>query len=567
MVAAYTLSESNHHENTRLYLQSLMSGQKPDIRPEFGAWEPVVKLAEEAFASAKPAKQGETVQKLLTSLKRMPKKYRGLKELLEEKPVPARMPTQQEGEESESLMPALPEGARIDPRKALGACQWLDDFVMYSKQVSPEGYEDFHEGVGLWALSTVVAGRATIYHGERGIGTSLNIALCADTTMTAKTETANVGVDVLEAADLGWLLGPDETTPQKMLSDMAGTCQIADTYDSLPKAEQDAFLQRIAFSGQRGWFYDEFGALLRSMGRQNGPMADFKGLLLKVDGGMKSYTYATKISGTARIKNPRLSLLACMTPPDLKASMKNGAEDLSNGFLPRFALISPPADLMIDAPFDLKRKPVPFHVSQPLKHLHERLGQPTVDLVDEYNDKKDTTKITGRHAEVGDLPITEMDVTEEVKKAWQTYRSALKQLVVPPAMRDFRGFYGRYPTLALRIATLFAILEGTTTIQMRHWAKAQEITERWRESLHELYRQVNDKDPGYLRKAEDEILECIEKLSAVGTPPTARELSRRLKKLSTGQIRTVLIDLKQSGDILEQKSESGRTVHYVLADG
>jgi hypothetical protein len=66
-----------------------------------------------------------------------------------------------------------------------------------------------------------------------------------------------VAITVLERAGLAFLLGDDKTTPQKLLADMAG-CLLSN-YGDLDEEQQARVRLRVAMSGQRGWYYDEFG--------------------------------------------------------------------------------------------------------------------------------------------------------------------------------------------------------------------------------------------------------------------------------------------------------------------
>ncbi|HZG68002.1 MAG TPA: hypothetical protein VEZ12_14750, partial [Herpetosiphonaceae bacterium] len=59
---------------------------------------------------------------------------------------------------------------------------------------------------------------------------------------------------------------------------------------------------------------------------------------------------------------------------------------------------------------------------------------------------------------------------------------------------------------ALRIAMLLASLENGGVIERAHWARAQQITERWRADLHHLVAQLGQDEPSRERKAEDQIM-------------------------------------------------------------
>ncbi len=70
-------------------------------------------------------------------------------------------------------------------------------------------------------------------------------------------------------AGLDWLLGADETTPQKPLSDMAG--RVPPNYEQMDAEQQARAEMRLARSRQRGWYYDDFNQLINAMSRPGPP--------------------------------------------------------------------------------------------------------------------------------------------------------------------------------------------------------------------------------------------------------------------------------------------------------
>jgi hypothetical protein len=547
------LNGHSHDVDVRVYLESLKAGEKPAIRPDCGQWIQVVESAEDAYDRAKH--KGSIVQALLQSLIKS-KKYPGLKELL------SGMDNSRAGEldphQAPALAggyPALPESARLPAELATGACQWLDQYIEYSRQVSPEGYEDFHEACGLWILSTVAGRRIKIPFTKKQY-TPLMILLISDTSLYAKSETADVGVMVLQAAGLRWLLGADRTTPQKLLTDMVGL--LPKNYEQMDEEKQFWTRQKLSMSAQRGWRYDEFGELVRAISRSGGIMEDFKGLLLQLDACQDQYEYATQSRGSELIEKPYLSLLGCLTPPDLRNSAKSGSAFWVDGLWARFAPICPPPDTGIDAPFSLGELPVPYNLYKPLQNWHDRLGTPIVDIVPTL-DKKE--RITGYEVTRTKLPEIVCSFGPGVYDAWVRYRSALKKIATEGNYRDFRGSYARLPIKAIRKAALFASLENNNQIEMRHWAKAQEIAERWRKSLHELYSQVNNSEleTTYAKRIENDILKYVKKLEEK-QPPTVRDLSRYLTQVDVGRIKESVSDMVRSNMLKEDKT--GRSPRY-----
>lgn len=558
-------SIASHDSNARFFLNSLKAGKEPEDYPDCGRWNPVLGMALEAFERSK--NKSQVVGHLLNSLIKS-NKYPGLAELLSADPVEA--PRQHEEMPPPSLrlveqppalvenekFPALPEIAYLEPGLSAGACQWLDEYVQYSKQVSPEGYIDFHEACGLWLLSTIAGRRIKIPFARKQY-TPLMIVMVARTSLYAKSNTAEAAINVLQSAGLRWLLGSDETTPQKLMSDMAG--QLPKNYDSLAADQQYYIQKKIAMSAQRGWFYDEFGGLIKAMSKQGGVMQDFKGLLLKLDNCADSYEYSTQTRGAELIEKPYLSFLGTATPSDFRSNAKAGHDFWSDGFNARLAFICPPPDTSIDAPFSLGETPVPWTLQKALRDWHERLGYPSVD-VKPKKDSKD--RIIGHDVEKSELPEIACVFGEGVYDAWTRYRSALKKITKDLPTQDLDGSYNRLSIKAIRIAALFASLENNDVIEMRHWALAQSIAERWRRSLHELYYQVNKPhdETTYAKRVEDDILRVVKQLEAKEKPPTIRDLSRYLTRVDIGRIKMGVVDLVKAGLLSENKD--GKSPRY-----
>ncbi len=564
MSTPYTVNGQRvQDENARDYLLSLRAGVKPKIRPDVGRWVQVVDRAEEAYEVGTNGDKAILVRTVLADLmKRLPE----LEVLLSEGPQPDVFPEGHSPQPASTIeqslsYPKLPESAQLPPGLATGVCQWLDRYVKYSKLVSPLGFEDFHEACGLEVLSTAVAGRIEIPSGPDGQHTPLMFALVAKPGERAKSTTAQVYVKVLRAAGLGWLLGADETTPQKFMSDCVG--YIPSNYFQLSEEKQQRWKQRLAMPGQRGWYYDELGAFFRAMNKPNGPMGEFRGLLLKLDNRAPSYTYATQSRGNEEIEKPYLALLGCTTFADFRSVAKTGSDEWNDGMLSRFIPIVPPPGPAPDKSLMFESFPVPFELTSALWNMHEWLGIPEVDIIEEDDEKskgkKPVIKVLRERTERVIRP------DREVEAAFNRYLSALKQMKKP---EDLASSYVRLPIKALRIAALFAGLDRTQTITLRYWALAQEIAERWRVSVHRLYEQANNSPnlPTKARRLEDEIVRIIRHLvdEKREKPPTLRDLGNYIKWADSGLLKMTVADMKRTCKLSENKE--GKSPRYSVTE-
>ena len=549
---------ANRHRTTLsaqlAYLQALRTdGTVPEdqSRPSFGDLEPTVRLIEDVAARSN-GNIGAIERTIITLQRAIP----ALAVLLE---VQRSEPATAVVTESEPSFPPLPEGVAFAPEVSQGASAWLDLYEQYSRAMSPEGYDDFHLACGLWVLSTIAARRVYVPLSKR-IYTPLAIALTARTSLFAKTTTAGAAITVLQRAGLSWLLGDDETTPQKLLSDMAG-CLPAN-YGDLDEEQQARVRLRVAMSGQRGWYYDEFGQAITAMMKANGPMADFSGLLRRLDDCRDTYAYSTRTHGQEVIDKPYLALLANMTPADLRAHADKGNSFWRDGFWARFGFITPPEHAFKNASFALEEVPVPVQLLDSLRRWHARLGVPSISITAIGDEKgKDTCHY---RVERGPLPEQPCRFHQEAYRAYDRYRLALRELLARSDNQDLDGSYTRLSDRALRIAALIASLENAGHIELRQWARAQEIAEIMRRNLHELYRQVNTRQGQSC--LEDVVLDYLKTLG--GKSVTIRDIRRlgpgELRNQTSEAIRHELENLIRSGIVERKRLEGSRAEWYAL---
>lgn len=455
---------------------------------------------------------------------------------------------------SATPVPALPHQAQIPESLGDTACSWLDEFISFSRTWSPRSYDGFHEAVGLWILSTVASRRVMLDLGGPRY-TNLYLVLCGRTSVWSKSSAAKIGLDLLRAAGLETLLAPDDATPQAFIRKLA--VRVPQDYAELPNSAQTAISKRLTFAGQRGWFYDEFGQKLAAMMRDGGAMADYRGLLRRFDDCPPEYQYDTIARGSELIEQPYLALLGSLTPADLEPFAKRGGALWGDGFFARFGFVVPPVGLQPSQKrFPPGERTIPQSLVQPLQQWHQRLGVPTVQITERLNAQG---KGTGTFdVAVSPLLPERCTLGTGVFNGFYDYMDGLTSTLAVNQNTDLDGNYARFPEKALRIAMLLASFENQGRIEMRHWARAQAITERWRANLHSLIEQVNEQEiPTRQRTNEDRVLHVLEKAS---TLLTAREVAQNVRGLSTPEVAIILEALVLSGDV--QKVTGGRTIRY-----
>lgn len=518
-------------------IRDLMSGGNPNGHAdETGKWRPLIYSLYDAHSGGGT----EAVREAVITLTKTEKSLTRL--------ISGELPPPQESNESPNCVP-LPDSAYLPEHLSDGASPWLDEYITFSRKWSPRAYEGFHEAVGLWILSTIAARRVMLPHGGRCY-TPLFIALTARTSLYSKSTTADIGTSVLAAAGLDWLLASDESTPQKFIQSMAG--MLPANYGSMDFEEQEHVKRQLAFSGQRGWFYEEFGQHLAAMSRENGAMADFKGILRRLDDCKEKFSRETVTRGNETVYSPYIALLAGLTPADIKPYAKSGGAMWHDGFWARFAFITPPNDTPKLDRFPKGTRTIPSTLVMPLRYWHERLGTPELTISLDKEEKYQWQR--------GPLPERICSWDDDVYEAYYAYDVALRQLLQRTEYKhgDFDGNYARFPAKAIRIALILASLENGGHIDIRHWARAQQITERWRQSLHNLYDQLNQSDQSEAEKTEDKIIRVIQHLEQA----TVREVSQRVAGIDTANTRSKLEDLVQAGVI--EKKRIGKTEKYSL---
>ena len=452
--------------------------------------------------------------------------------------------------------PPLPVSAQCQTPTA-HAAPWLEAYVAHSQRWSPRGIAGAHQAVGLWILSTVAARRIFCQVGSSRVSPVLCLAMVARSTLYAKSTTAALGRDMLTRAGCKFLLTADRTTPQALIRSMAGL--VPATYGQLPADRQEDIRRQLAFAGQRGAYFEEWGGMLHQMRRTDSPMAEFHTLLRVLDDNQPEYSNATIQRGLEAIQHPYLALLASATPHDLAPFMTEGSAWWHDGFWPRFAFIAPQPD---EHP-SLAQRPrtgyqVPSALILPLHAWHTRLGMPAVTVTPRGDAQGKPTDLWD--ATVGPLPQHELQVSEAVYDAYERYNVGLLTLLHSGEVsEDFDASYGRLHEKALRIALLLAGMNGDPTIGIHHWSYAQTIVEGWRRNLHDLTRRIGEAHPLSLEEqAEQKILAYLERAGQA----TARELQRACHLQDSSRLKTLLAGMLAVGHLLEERQ--GRKTLYGL---
>lgn len=438
--------------------------------------------------------------------------------------------------------PELPDGAMVDPGLGWATARWLDEYVAYARKVSPMTPALFHQSAGLWLVSVAVARRLRLKMPFGTIYPNLWILWIAPSTLYRKTTAMTVAADLAREA-FAWLLTTGNVTPEALVSDLAG--DQPRNLELLPNDLRDEWQKGRAFSAQRGMIMDEASGLFATMSK------DYNRGLMELY--LKLYDCAPQVDrrsnsqGLLVARNAYLSFLGASTPramrPYLTDSMLWNA-----GLWPRFGLLTP------DRPpqYNQATDPGPaLHLVKPLVQLYQRLPDATWPSPPES---------------------ISVEPEREVLYAWERYARALTCDLLANSTDDgLNCAYGRMPTHLLKVATLLAALdwpEGQRELAlgMPHFARAMEIVESWRASLHRAMAASAQSDYGDLSAR---ITKQIAARDLSGGA-TMRDLCRYLGDKSPNEIMSVLRQMVAAGEVEQVFTTPGHaggrpTTRYRLA--
>ena len=443
---------------------------------------------------------------------------------------------------------------------------WLSAYVAFSCHWSPRACDGFHTACALWILSTIAARRIVLPLGKPHY-TPLYLALVARSSLYAKSTTAAIALDTLAAAGLDWLLAPDDASPRSFIHELALKTHAGDdasaTASTPSPAEQQRLHNRSVFAAQRGWFYDEFGQQLASIGRGRGGLADFRTLLRRLDDCKERFEYVTFGRAPDVLIRPYLALLVIMTPADMQRSSRRAGSLWHDGFWARFAFVTPPdGDPAPDhAPFPPGAYQIPPELTAPLIAWHARLGQPGLSLSARSAPPGARTPdpLNPLPESVGRPPLP-CTLAPGVQEAFNAYHDDLLEIAQENNLPDLDSSYARLAEKALRVAMLLASLENGDHIELAHWSLGYAIAEQWRANLHTLYDHISApvqmQQPRPEVKLEDRVVAVISRHPHA----SAAAVARYIRGLSPAEAAEILTSLVFAGRL--SASVTSRTLVY-----
>ena len=438
-----------------------------------------------------------------------------------------------------AAVPPLPPEAALAPAQAQAGRAtyrlWLGPCVDAVQQQSPRTPRRFAEAVAVAVACIVVARRVCLpMTAVRRLYTTVMLILAGRSTLFAKSEALDVIRALLRRAQLSDLLLPSTWTPAALTAELA--VQVPQTVREGAKKRRDAWLLRHRHGAQRSLVRDELGYFFEESAKEShlGSLP----LLLKLDASPDVLDNEITISrGEVTATDVAVSLIGAATPASLRQAAR-GSQSWETGLFARLLLLDPGAP-PVWATWEEEPPALSPEVVAGLVHLDAVLPEVWCEfLTEEVRTRgrgEDDTRPVITGAEQKGYAAVEATLGAPARKAWERYGKALFDLEQTPGfLRRLDPVYGRLPTVALRLALLFATLEAAAAIPravqegerpealaavrlgIGHWAAAQTITEDWRASIHHtLAELVKDDDEEETRRATTAARAALE-------TPTAR---------------------------------------------
>jgi len=524
---ADTHSHKSTWQNTSLYIQRALSDglSAPSELGPYGEFASIVEGIDIALHHGGP----EAAKKAFDAMCR---KDSSLQALL---PTSTATPDKPDEEcpPREPICPELPNDVLPDiPDEGAGV--WLDVYTDFGCAKSPMTPRLFHQGAGLALPSMAVARRLALCMPHDTVYPNLFVAQIAGTTLYRK----STGLKIARNAAFQvfpHLLAAQESSPEALLSDMAGVQPSNFIGGDHDPATVKEWQEARNYAAQRGWILDEMSGLLANSGKDYN--AGYLEFLLTAYDCEQQYKRSTRSQGLIVVRDIYVTFLGASTPAALWPYLRD-PKLWSMGWWPRFALLTPEDE------------------TPPWRMPADKVEQPSalVDGLDRLYRRLPPSAWPNRPTAL------EVSLGTGVFPIWQQYNKALSHDLLLSRDLDERlmGTYGRLPTLALKVAILLAALDWPESvpaprIELPHLAKAIRIAETWRASAH---RTIDQATRSTYEQTRIRILKVLGRHEPDGA--TMRDLLRYIKNMDPADLNVTLIQMKMADEIEEVRNTTGR---------
>lgn len=450
---------------------------------------------------------------------------------------------------SAQAIPALRTMPQLDARIAdvyahHAPCgTWLDQFMHFMATASSPTPATFTEAAGLFLAATAIARRLVCRIGPLHFYPNIYALFIAPPALYNKSTAINLMKDILWQADLSYLTLPDGMTPEVMQQQFSTA--IPQNYDARSEVDKQRWLRQRGQAAQRAWIVDEASYLFDSFKREYN--TGLQGMVLSFYDCPEEITTETISRGSTHLKSVALSFFGATTPKSIEPHLTN-ERYWSDGLWSRYALLTPFTE-PVDAPLS-EIEEIPITVIRGLQRIDQLFSKPVAQIVE------DGSK---RYVELYNLAAPEPALLDRgVIDAWQLYYHACKEVIRAGSVDEtLSGSYVRFSTQAIKVAMLLAAMDAEqlpVRISLRHYARAQQIVEQWRVTMHYLLERG-------LKTTESRNMERIAMLLKEVAPRgmTVRTICQRLH-LESDLVKKLLDVLEAAGSVecTESKANNGR---------
>lgn len=459
----------------------------------------------------------------------------------------------------ETFVPPLSKAAQLDDRLVAAAETvglFHRDCLAWLSKRSPMTPRIFLESGPLWAAGLAVARRCVLRLGFGDIFPNLYYLWVAPTTYYHKS-TGLTAISDMVRDTVPHLLLPATTSPEMLVAKLAG--ERPANYEKLLPFEQRNEDLAARFAGQRGILIDEASKMLIPKKYMEGHTET----MMEMFDAPRRLERELRGDGKLIVYNPALALIGATTPARLGRYITDS--EWEDGLMARFLCLTP-TEREIKCVLngqDLESHDFSTDLKARLLGIYNAFPMPPDDAALHSLD------------EPVRYPALSALLDQGVFELFNAYYTALHDMTDPRRNLDerLRGNYGRFSTMALKLALILAIMDwaddgvhGSPHVTTAHWARAQMLAEAYRASAHRL---IDELSIGLDVKNEQKLLDFVARSGE--RPPSAREILRGAGIKTRKEVDATLAALLDDGVIetIERKGQgAGRPAKaYQLAAG
>ncbi|MBE2271504.1 MAG: DUF3987 domain-containing protein [Anaerolinea sp.] len=459
----------------------------------------------------------------------------------------APVPTSSHSSE-EAYVPPLPKAAQLTDKlmasaETVGA--FHRDCLVWLSQRSPMTPRIFLESGPLWAVGLAVARRCVLRLGFGDIYPNLYYLWVAPTTYYHKSTGLNAITDMVRDT-MPHLLLPATTSPEMLVAKLAG--EKPANYDKLLPFERKNEDLAARFAGQRGILIDEASKMLIPKKYMEGHTET----MMEMFDAPRRLERELRGDGKLIVYNPALAMIGATTPARLGRYITDS--EWEDGLMARFLCLTPTEREIkcVLNGHNLDTHEFPADLKTRLLRVYNAFPMPPDEFA--LHDLDEPVK----------HPAISATMEPAVFDLFNAYYAALHDMTDPRRNLDdrLRGNYGRFSTMALKLALILAIMDwtdegmpNTPRITTAHWARGQMLAEEYRASVHRL---LDELSIGVDVKNEKKVLDFIARHGE--RPPSARDILRGAGVKSRKEVDATLAALIDDGVIeIAERKTGGRS--------